>query len=97
MTREDKIKWKAKHFGGKYRRVEIRKTAGSQVKIVVSIPGQATGSGRRYIDGERIKADTGHADNVVISMNGPAYFSFAEMQELQQAVEEARERLRSKT
>ena len=95
MSREDKLKWKAKHFGGKLRRVEIRKTAGgSQVKIVVSLPGQPTYRRKLWHSGEEQKVDAGQDDNVVISMNGPARLSFEEMVELQAAIAEAKARLK---
>lgn len=66
-------KWKAKLIGprGGDPRVEIRKTAGSQILIVVRLDGK-------------------HNNNVIMSMNGPAWFSFKNLSELPEAVEEAR-------
>jgi hypothetical protein len=91
MSQEDKLKWKAKHFGGKLPRVEIRKTAGSQVKIVVSLKGRPWHRRKLWRDGEYKKVDCGHDDNVVISMNGPAHFTFDEIDQLQSAIYEARQ------
>jgi hypothetical protein len=75
MSTTDMEKWKAKHIKGSDPRIEIRKTMSSQVLIVV-----------RNITGEEF----GH-EAVKITTNGPIYMSFEQAEELQQAIQEAKE------
>lgn len=89
MSEADMKKWKAKLISGKYARVEIRKTTTSQVKIVVSLPGCPTSQRKSWTRRGEME-DIGHNDNVVISMNGPSNFTFEQIQELAEAVEEAK-------
>jgi len=88
MSWADMKKWKAKLIKGKYTRVEIRKTAGSQILIIVSLPGQATRSEKSWTHKDPI--DVGQSDNVRMSMNGPSDFTYQQIEELQQAVSEAK-------
>ena len=75
MSRADMEKWKAKHVKGANERVEIRKTVnGTQMLIIVY---------KERRDG------VDHHENVQISANGKIQLSFAEWQEMTQAIEEA--------
>ena len=77
MSRADMEKWKAKHVKGANERVEIRKTVnGTQMLIIVY---------KERRDG------VDHHENVQISANGKIQLSFAEWQEMTQAIEEAKE------
>ena len=78
MSTTDMEKWKAKHIKGADPRVEIRKTMGSQVLIVVRI---STGD---------------DVSDIKMSCNGPIYMTFEQAQELQTAIQEAKEILTSK-
>lgn len=88
MSYEDQQKWKAKLIRGQLTRVEIRKTASSQVKIVVSLDGHPWSTFKDFRT--KKKYPVGHKDNVVISMNGPAHFSFKQLEELREAILEAK-------
>lgn len=117
MSDADTKQWKAKITGTKlgFPQVEIRKTAGAQMTIIVNL-----GAGYNYkyykaVDPEyegwtiadwRAKFPTlerGYTDeqitrrlfptkgiNVHLALNGPAQLTFAEMGEMQQAIEEAK-------
>jgi hypothetical protein len=89
MSHEDMKKWKAKFIGGKSPRVEIRKTTdnGTQVLIVVTNGGFPCKVDRFTPEGIELHSK---GKNVRISQNGPAFFSFAELESLQQAVTEAK-------
>ena len=124
MSDDDKVKWKAKLVGTTtgYPQVEIRKTAGSQMTIIVNTGKgynykqyEAINSGNCYL-GERkpskpykdmtveeiskaYKINMKEAEkekfptkgiNVHIALNGPAQMTFEELQEMQQAIEEAK-------
>jgi len=85
MSRKDMEKWKAKlcgHTKGQAR-VEIRKSwGGAQVLIIVSL------TGTEYPDKY---GKVGQKDvNVEISQNGRIYAAFEEMEQLTQAVAEAK-------
>lgn len=89
MSIEDEQKWKAKITQVKtFPQIEIRKSAGSQVLIIVSLTGNFTANSHKedYNLYDRIV-------NVRISMNGPSSFSFEEMNEMNQAIQEAKQKL----
>lgn len=83
MSDADAAKWKAKLVGTKVppARVEIRKEADALVLIIVSL-------GEPYV--YKYKRAEMEGQNVRISMNGPAAFTFEEFAEMQQAVAEAK-------
>ena len=87
MSDEDAEKWRAKLVGHRsgHPQVEIRKTAGSQILLIVSL-----GDGYKY---KSCTPENTKGVNVHLSLNGAIQFTFAEMQELNQAVNEAREYL----
>lgn len=80
MSTEDARKWKAKFVGkkGGIKQVEIRKTTanGTQMLLIVS-----NGGFRNHRE----------SGNIRLSLNGPAAFTFEEMQQMQQAIAEARD------
>ena len=90
MSDEDARKWKAKLTGTRkgFPQVEIRKSFPSvQMLVIVSL-----GNGYTYKHNK--PADTaGRNINVHMALNGGAQMSFAEMTELQEAVEESRQAL----
>lgn len=87
MSRADQEKWKAKIIGGQYPRVEIRKTASSQMVIVVSLTGDP------MYHNKWAKKDYGQETNIKVSMNGPAEMTFEEFDEFHQAILEAKSAL----
>jgi hypothetical protein len=120
MSDEDAARWKAKITGQKlgFPQVEIRKTAGSQMTIIVNLgegynykqyrardekyPHPMTKAKwceihpeyAKYANGDdayyrRIGAPT-EGINVHIALNGPAQLTFEEMDELHQAIQEAK-------
>lgn len=95
MSEEDKLKWKAKYFGGRLPRVEIRKTTvnGTQVLIMVTLGGFPHKVDKYYPDGMEHKSQK---CNVRISQNGPAFYSFDDWNNFNAAIEEARQVLLAK-
>ena len=97
MSSEDRAKWKAKFIGGKYARVEIRKTFTEvqhvQTLVIVSLSGAPMG--KRGWSGE--KKDFGEELNLKISMNGSAHLTFEDFESLRKAVDEARAVLENKS
>jgi hypothetical protein len=89
MSSTDMLKWKAKLVGTKsgLPRIEIRKTANSQVLIIVSQGGFPPKCFTPDIIGEKY--------NIHISANGPIWLTWAEMDEMKQAIEEAKAKLQS--
>jgi len=117
MSDADTRRWKAKITGTKlgFPQVEIRKTAGAQMTIIVNL-----GEGYNYkyykaID-EKYEGKTPASPelswwrgvtqaeiderarplrgiNVHVALNGPAQMTFAEMAEMQEAINEAKEAL----
>jgi hypothetical protein len=85
MSNEDAAQWRAKLVGHKagHPQAEIRKTAGSQILIIVNL-----GDGYKYkgYTPERTKGI-----NIHLSLNGPVQMSFEEMAEMNQAIAEARD------
>jgi len=92
MSTEDRLRWKAKYIGGKYARVEIRKTATNftQMLIIVTL----TGTPLEWCGWS--KKDKGQAVNAKISMNGTSCFTFEEVEQLQFAIAEAQAVLEEK-
>ena len=92
MSKADRLRWKAKYIGGKYPRVEIRKTTtnGSQLLVIVTKGGFPPKGGRETIE---YNSDGKH---VRFSLNGPAFFSVDEFFELENAVKEAYSELEKK-
>jgi hypothetical protein len=93
MSREDRLKWKAKFIGGKYFRVEIRKSTNDwvQMLIVVSLSNTPTNKDKWRSRSEGREVGEGHGVNVKLSMNGTACFTFEELNELTTAVAEAQQ------
>ena len=87
MSDADRKKWKAKLVGTKtgHPQVEIRKSAGSEMLIIVSLKGVREVSHR----GDRIHKGV----NIKMSMNGPAMLSFQDAADLQLAINEAHQKL----
>lgn len=87
MSKEDKLKWKAKHIKGSDERVEIRKTfGGTQLLIVVyknrnEVP---------YNHSNMKEWHKRHKD-IVISMNGKADLTYDDFYDIREAVNEATE------
>ena len=95
MTEEDMRSWKGKIVGKKLKQpqVELRKTFGehfggayAQVLIIVSLTG--TGFKYGYYDRDQTK-DV----NIHISMNGAAHMTFEQLDEMNEAIEEAKQLL----
>lgn len=91
MSKEDEKKWKAKLVGKTtdHPQVEIRKTVNCQLLLIVSL-----GKGYNY---KYYKANPTPRDgystkgiNVHLSTNGALQLTFKEMQEMNEAVEEAK-------
>lgn len=90
MSDEDQQAWKAKLVGKRsgIKQVEIRKTTSNHTQMLLIVSN----------DGFRRKVDHWHPDgkefpgrNVRISLNGPAAFTFEEMEQMALAIEEARQ------
>jgi hypothetical protein len=92
MSGTDMRKWKAKLIKGEFARVEIRKSAGSQMVIIVSLSGTPITTNKVYDHSIRAykKVPCFQDVNVKMSMNGPAHMSFKELNELYLAVSEAK-------
>jgi hypothetical protein len=90
MSEEDRVRWKAKFVGGKYPRVEIRKTftAGQHVQAVIVVSPTGKPIGNRGWGS--CKNDFGEDINVKMSMNGSACMTFQEFDNLWAAISEAR-------
>ena len=90
MSDDDRKKWKAKYIGGKYPRVEIRKTFTTrhhvQAVIVVSPTGKPLGKMTWVVQ----EPDFGSEINIKMSMNGSAHMTFDEFDNLWAAINEAR-------
>jgi nitrate reductase beta subunit len=98
MSKEDMNKWKATWIKGDKERIEIRKTLGSQLLIVVyknsynpKYPDLQGGEYEKY-KSEMINWCKKHND-IQISMNGKLDITFDEYKELLQAIEEAKQLL----
>ncbi len=84
MSREDAAKWNAKLCGHRsgHPQVEIRSSrGGSQLLVIVSLEANIKYQGRTS------------QCNVRMSANGPLHFSFDDWQNLNLAIEEAKEKL----
>ena len=105
MSKEDELKWKAKHIGGDDERIEIRKTlGGAQVLIIVYKepyhPTYPHYPETRYTDSsyhvnmakykERQKEWYKRHENIKISMNGKVDMTLEEYADLREAISEAR-------
>lgn len=98
MSEADKQRWKAKHVGGKYPRVEIRKTASvsqTQMVLVVSLTGTPMGKNAWQSRLDKT-VDEDHDVNVRLSMNGTAKLTFEELEQMSEGVAEARRVLEAK-
>jgi len=84
MSKEDELKWKGKHIKGEDERIEIRKTLGSQLVIIVYKNKRTT------IYGDQREKCKDHND-IKISMNGPLKLTWKEYNEFNLVIEEARE------
>jgi hypothetical protein len=100
MSEKDRLKWKAKFIGGKYARVEIRKTTtkgyGVQMLIVVSLSGTPLCKDSYQSRCQKSEVGKDHDVNVKLSMNGSAHLTFEELDELTTAIAEARQVLEAK-
>lgn len=88
MSKEDAQRWKAKLVGKTtgHPQVQIRKTTkGSQMLIIVSL-----GEGYKY---SYYTPENTKGVNVHIALNGPGMMTFEDMENMQKAVEEAKEYL----
>jgi ribosome-associated translation inhibitor RaiA len=92
MSQEDRLKWKAQYTKGRIPKVTIKKSTinGTQVVIVVTLSG-----GFPVVEDPRwnpkgIERQSEKA-KVRISQNGPAFYTFQEMQDMQAAIDEAKE------
>jgi hypothetical protein len=91
MSDDDMNKWKAKLIGKTTSspQVEIRKTIkGTQLLVIVNL-----GGGYKYGSHDRVPDRWGRSTqgiNIHMSMNGAAQMTFQEMEELQQAIGEAK-------
>lgn len=107
MSQEDMQTFKAKLVGVRKgpKQVEIRVTRGSQILIIVSNEDPSLAKERKYAEewrasreklGARVVApdDDEEKSNIRISMNGPAWFTYQDWEDLNQAIQEAREALR---
>jgi hypothetical protein len=105
MSKEDKLKWKAKHIGGNDERIEIRKTlGGSQVLIIVYKepyhPPYPEYPETLYTDSayhvnmakykEKQKEWYKRHEDIAISMNGKVNITFEEYAEMREAITEAK-------
>lgn len=96
MSDDDKRTWKAKITGQKlgYPQVEIRKTVGrSNVQLLIIVN---TGKGYKYKSYGPDKKSWGGSTagiNVHVALNGGAQMTFKEMEELHQAIAEAKQAL----
>jgi hypothetical protein len=101
MSTEDRLKWKAKGFGGVDPRVEIRKS------FHFSKPSgkfyEHNGIKKFEINNNYgtqmcviVRLDDKHEPNVLMSANGKIPMSFSEFQQLQEGVAEAVEYLKNK-
>lgn len=88
MSDEDMGKWKAKLTGTRrgHPQVEIRKTLGSQILLIVSLGGYTY----KYYTPENTKDK-----NIHFSTNGPLQMTFADIHEMYGAIEEAKEYLQN--
>ena len=100
MSDEDKMKWKAKGFGGEDPRVEIRKSFhfcklnGKQDEI----------GGRKYAKYNNygsqvcvvVRLDDTYEPNVLMSANGKIPMTFAELKQLEEGISEAVEYLKNR-
>jgi hypothetical protein len=89
MSDADARKWRAKLVGKTTSspQVEIRRTMGNQLLLIVNLGG---GYAYKHFTREGTKA---RGVNVHLSTNGPLQMSFDELAELNQVVQEAREYL----
>jgi hypothetical protein len=114
MSHEDNFRWKGKHIKGDNERVEIRKSFGTQVVIVVYKEpfknGQVEPEEPEY-DWSNYNEDTheeyrkrmheynewftGWHGDIKISMNGSLWLSNKEYEEMIQAIEEAKEYMKT--
>jgi len=87
MSDQDAQRWRAKLVGKSTHspQVEIRRTLGSQVLLIVNL-----GGGYAY---KGYKREHTQGVNVHFSVNGPLQMTFDELAELAQVVSEAREYL----
>lgn len=88
MTASDQNSWKAKHVGGDDPRVEIRKSV-DYVNVVLHVRLNRRKSTMKYHEHQL----NGH---VSMSLNGTGQFSSIEWDEMVEAVQEAKEFLKSK-
>ncbi len=96
MSAADAASWKAKETGMKsgYPQVEIRKTfKGTMCLIIVNL-----GKGYKYKSYEPVPSASSWGQptrgiNVHMSLNGPLQMTFAEMEEMQTAIQEAKDYL----
>ena len=88
MSDEDMEKWKAKLTGTRrgVPQVEIRKSFSNQMLIIVSLGGYSY----KYYTPENTKDK-----NIHISLNGPLQMTFEDMQEMNAAIEEAKQFLQN--
>lgn len=105
MSKEDELKWKAKHIGGNDERIEIRKTlGGAQVLIIVYKepyhPPYPKYPETRYTDSayhvnkakyeEKLKEWYKRHEDIKLSMNGKVDMTFEEYAEMREAITEAK-------
>jgi len=94
MSKDDMLKWKAKHIKGEHERIEIRKTfKGTQLLIIVYkkefLPPYPKAP-RNSEEGKKEIYDWNNRhEKVVISMNGKLSLSLAEVTEMHSAITEA--------
>jgi hypothetical protein len=84
MSIEDELKWKGKHIKGDNERIEIRKTLGSQLLIIVY-------KNKHKSIYKDWREKTRDHDDIKISMNGPLQLSWEEYDEFKLVIEEAKE------
>jgi hypothetical protein len=109
MSEEDKNKWKAKHIKGDDERIEIRKNLDSQLLVIVYkkphqpdypvFPEYDGGGKDSYWEEANKIYSAQHRNwekrhqNIRISMNGPCQLTLQDWAELQQAVQEAQDKM----
>ena len=100
MSEEDRLKWKAKFFGGEDPRVEVRKSFQFTKKS-----GEYEKIGERKFEKYNsytcqmclmIRLDDTYQPNVLISANGKMAMSYEDVRNLDLAIKEAVENLKSK-